>query len=231
MGKLKVITSGVVDYRRAWDWQVALADAVREGHQPSTLLLLEHPPVYTLGRLSRPEHLLAAPEELAAAGAEVVETDRGGQITFHGPGQLVAYPVVDLRGWGGPLKYVRTLERVIINALSDFGIPAGLKPGLTGVWVGDAKIAAIGVKISRGVAYHGFSINVNTDLSCYDQIVPCGIEDGQVTSMERILGHPVEMAEVAERVAGRFGEGMGLTVKLPQPSPGIGIEDNYNALR
>ena len=139
---------GTVDYRRAWEWQVELADEVREGRQPSTLLLLEHPPVYTLGRLSKPEHLLASLEELAAAGADVVETDRGGQITFHGPGQLVAYPVVDLRGWGGPLKYVRTLEQVIIKALSDFGISAGLNPGLTGVWVGDAKIAAIGVKIS-----------------------------------------------------------------------------------
>ena len=147
----------------------------------------------------------------------MVETDRGGQITFHGPGQLVAYPVVDLRGWGGPLKYVRTLEQVIIEALSDFGIPAGLNPGLTGVWVDGAKIAAIGVKISRGVAYHGFSINVNTDLSYYDRIVPCGIEDGQVTSMERILGHPVELAEVAARVAERFGEGMGVHIELPQP--------------
>ena len=173
--------------------------------------------MYTLGRLSKPEHLLVAPEELAAAGADVVETDRGGQITFHGPGQLVAYPVVDLRGWGGPLKYVRTLEQVIIEALSDFGIPAGLNPGLTGVWVGEAKIAAIGVKISRGVAYHGFSINVNTDLSYYDRIVPCGIEDGQVTSMERILGHPVELAKVAARVAERFGEGMGVHIELPQP--------------
>ena len=221
MGKLKVIAPGVVDYRRAWDWQVALADAVREGRQPNTLLLLEHLPVYTLGRLSKPEHLLAAPEELAAAGAEVVETDRGGQITFHGPGQLVAYPVVDLRGWGGPLKYVRTLEQEIIKALSDFGIPAGLEPGLTGVWAGDAKIAAIGVKISRGVAYHGFSINVNTDLSWYDRIVPCGIENGQVTSMERVLGHPVELAQVEARVTARFGEGMDLTGELPQPSPGI----------
>ena len=220
-GRLKVITPGVVDYRRAWDWQIALADAVRQGRQSSTLLLLEHPPVYTLGRLSKPEHLLAAPEELAAAGADVVETDRGGQITFHGPGQLVAYPVVDLRGWGGPLKYVRTLEQVIIEALSDFGISAGLNPGLTGVWVDGAKIAAIGVKISRGVAYHGFSINVNTDLSYYDRIVPCGIEDGQVTSMERILGHPVELAKVAARVAARFGEGMGLQVDLPPPSQGI----------
>ena len=218
LGKLKVITPGVVDYRRAWDWQVALADAVREGRQPNTLLLLEHPPVYTMGRLSKPEHLLAAPEELAEAGAEVVETDRGGQITFHGPGQLVAYPVVDLRGWGGPLKYVRTLERVIIEALSDFGIPAGLEPGLTGVWVEDAKIAAIGVKISRGVAYHGFSINVNTDLSYYDRIVPCGIEDGQVTSMERLLGNPMDLVKVGERVARRFGDGMGLQVELPQLS-------------
>ncbi len=201
---------GTVDYRRAWEWQVALADAVREGRQPSTLLLLEHPPVYTMGRLSKPEHLLAAPEELADAGVDLVETDRGGQITFHGPGQLVAYPVVDLRGWGGPLKYVRTLERVIINVLADFRISAGLNPGLTGVWVGDAKIAAIGVKISRGVAYHGFSINVTTDLSFYDRIVPCGIEDGDVTSMERVLGHPLGLADVAQRVAARFGEGMGL---------------------
>ena len=215
---------GTVDYRRAWDWQVELADAVREGRQPNTLLLLEHPPVYTLGRLSKPEHLLATPEELAAAGVDVVETDRGGQITFHGPGQLVAYPVVDLRGWGGPLKYVRTLEQVIINVLADFGIPAGLVPGLTGVWVGDAKIAAIGVKISRGVAYHGFSVNVNTDLSWYDRIVPCGIEDGAVTSMERLLGHPVELAEVAERVATRFGEGMGLDfVGCYQSPPGGGF--------
>ena len=220
----RVVMPGTVDYRRAWDWQVELADAVREGRQPNTLLLLEHPPVYTLGRLSKPEHLLAAPEELAAAGADVVETDRGGQITFHGPGQLVAYPVVDLRGWGGPLKYVRTLEQVIINVLADFGIPAGLVPGLTGVWVGDAKIAAIGVKISRGVAYHGFSVNVNTDLSWYDRIVPCGIEDGAVTSMERLLGHPVELAEVAERVATRFGEGMGLDfVGCYQSPPGGGF--------
>ena len=209
---------GTVDYRRAWDWQVELADAVREGRQPSTLLLLEHPPVYTLGRLSKPEHLLASPEELAAAGADLVETDRGGQITFHGPGQLVAYPVVDLRGWGGPVKYVRTLEQVIINVLAGFGISAGLNPGLTGVWAGDAKIAAIGVKISRGVAYHGFSINVNTDLSCYDRIVPCGIEGGDVTSMERVLGHPLGLADVAQRVAARFGEGMGVQVEQPQPS-------------
>ena len=209
----RVILPGTVDYRRAWDWQVSLAQALREGRQPNTLLLLEHPPVYTCGRLSRPQHLLVAPADLAAAGIDLVETDRGGQITFHGPGQLVAYPVVDLRGWGGPVKYVRTLEQVIIAALADFGITAGLNPGVTGVWAGGAKIAAIGVKISRGVAWHGFSINVNTDLSFFDRIVPCGIVGGSVTSMQRLLGRLVDFDAVAERVAVRFGEGMGLAVE------------------
>ena len=203
------VRPGTVDYRRAWDWQVELAQAVREGRQPNTLLLLEHPPVYTLGRLSKPEHLLLSTAQLAAAGIDLVETDRGGQITFHGPGQLVAYPVVDLKGWGGPLQYVRTLEQIIIQALADFGIAAGLNPGLTGVWVDGAKIAAIGVKISRGVAYHGFAINVNTNLSYFQNIVPCGIVDGDVTSMERVLARPMELADVAARVAERFGDGMG----------------------
>ena len=148
-------------------------------------------------------------EELERRGIEVVETDRGGQVTYHGPGQLVVYPVVDLKGWGGPLQYVRTLERVIIGALGDFGVEAGVNPGLTGVWVGGAKIGAIGVKISRGVAYHGFAINVNPDLRYFEDIVPCGIEGLEVTSVERLLGRQVRMAEVGERVAVRFGEEMG----------------------
>ncbi len=215
------VRPGTVDYRRAWDWQVELAQAVREGRQPNTLLLLEHPPVYTLGRLSKPEHLLLTPAELAASGVELVETDRGGQITFHGPGQLVAYPVVDLKGWGGPLQYVRTLEQVIIHALADFGIAAGLNPGLTGVWVDGAKVAAIGVKISRGVAYHGFAVNVSTDLSYFQNIVPCGIVDGEVTSMEQLLGRKVDLAAVAERVGARFGDGMGLEmVECDKTLPG-----------
>ena len=115
---------------------------------------------------------------MEARGIAVYEADRGGQVTFHGPGQLVGYPVIDVRAWGGPLKYVRTLEQVIIATLADFGVIAGVSDGITGVWAGEAKIAAIGVKISRGVAYHGFAINVNTDLSYFDYIVPCGIEDG-----------------------------------------------------
>ncbi len=156
---------GLVEYRRAWDEQVALAQAVGEGSQPNTLLLLEHPHVYTRGRLSKPEHLSLTQMELAEQGVSVVDTDRGGLVTYHGPGQLVGYPIIDLRNWGGPLKYVRTLEQVIIQTLADLGVEAGLVPGLTGVWVGESKVAAIGVKISRGVAYHGFSLNVNTDLS------------------------------------------------------------------
>ena len=211
---------GVLPYRRAWDYQVEVAGSVADGRAPSTLLFVEHPHVYTRGRLSREEHVRLPLEELERRGIEVVETDRGGQVTYHGPGQLVVYPVVDLKGWGGPLQYVRTLERVIIGALGDFGVEAGVNPGLTGVWVGGAKIGAIGVKISRGVAYHGFAINVNPDLRYFEDIVPCGIEGLEVTSVERLLGRQVRLAEVGERVAVRFGEEMGFEiVASAEPCP------------
>jgi lipoate-protein ligase B len=198
-----------VEYRRAWDLQVSLARAVHAGDQANALLLLEHPPVYTRGRLGRPDQILLTPDELAQRDIQVVETDRGGQVTYHGPGQLVAYPVVDLRGWGGPLKYVRTLEQIIIKTLADFGISAGTVEKMTGVWVGDAKIAAIGVKISRGVAYHGFALNVNTDLSYFDYIVPCGICDRSVTSMAQLLGEAVELEMAQYSLVYQFGQGMG----------------------
>ena len=152
-------------------------------------------------------------------GIDLVETDRGGQSTYHGPGQLVAYPVVNLRDWGGPLRYVRTLEQIIVESLSSFGIAAGLVEGLTGVWVGGQKIAAIGVKISRGVAHHGFSINVNNDLSYFDHIVPCGITDRRVTSMQQIVGDVIDPAAVRYSVAYHFGQGMGFTmVEKPDTS-------------
>jgi lipoate-protein ligase B len=198
-----------VEYRRAWDLQVRLAQAVHAGEQTNALLLLEHPPVYTRGRLGRPDQILLTPEDLAQRDIQVVETDRGGQVTYHGPGQLVAYPVVDLRGWGGPLKYVRTLEQIIIKTLADFGISAGTVEKMTGVWVGDAKIAAIGVKISRGVAYHGFALNVNTDLSYFDYIVPCGICDRSVTSMAQLLGEAVDLEMAQYSLVYQFGQGMG----------------------
>ena len=200
---------GNLEYGRAWELQVALARAVRQGDQPNSLLLVEHSHVYTRGRLSPSDQVLLTPQELDARGIDVYETDRGGLVTYHGPGQLVVYPVVDLREWGGPLKYVRTLEQIIIKTLADFGIGAGLVPGLTGVWVDDAKIAAIGVKISRGVAYHGFAINVNTDLSYFEHIVPCGIADRGVTSMSQQLGQSVDLGMVDYSVAYQFGQGMG----------------------
>ena len=205
----QIVRLGTVEYQRAWDLQVDLAAKVHDGQQPNTLLLLEHPPVYTLGRLSRPEHILLRGEELRQKGIKLYEADRGGQVTFHGPGQLVAYPVVDLREWGGPVKYVRTLERVIVDTLADFEISAETIDGITGVWVDGAKIAAIGVKISRGIAYHGFAINVTTDLSYYSHIVPCGIPDRPVTSISQILGEDADMATAKYGVAYQFGKGMG----------------------
>ena len=205
----QIVRLGTVEYQRAWDLQVHLAAEVRDGGQPNTLLLLEHPPVYTKGRLSKPEHILLSPEELRQKGIGLYEADRGGQVTFHGPGQLVAYPVIDLREWGGPVKYVRTLERIIVDSLADFKITAETIDGITGVWVAGAKIAAIGVKISRGVAYHGFAINVTTDLSYYGHIVPCGIEDRPVTSIAKVSGEDVDMDMAQYSLAYQFGKGMG----------------------
>lgn len=235
----KVLDLGTLEYRRAWRLQTDLVSLVHDGRQPNTLLLLQHPHVYTRGRLSGDEHIPLTPQQLAAQGMDVVETDRGGQVTYHGPGQLVAYPIVNLRDWGGPLKYVRTLEQVVISALADFGIEAGVEPGLTGVWVGRAKIAAIGVKISRGVAHHGFAVNVAPDLTKFDQIIFCGIADRQTTSMARLLGgagqHSFpEMADVQASIARRFGEAMGFRMgaiesarvdrlKLPVQDPHIRI--------
>jgi lipoate-protein ligase B len=220
----QVISLGTVEYRSAWQLQTDLVNAVHGGRQPNTLLLLEHPQVYTRGRLSRPEHIPLTPRQLREQGIDVVDTDRGGQVTYHGPGQLVAYPIVNLREWGGPLKYVRTLEQVIINSLSDFGIEAGVEPGLTGVWVDAAKIAAIGVKISRGIAHHGFAINVNPDLSQFARIVPCGITDRSVTAMAQLLeatGHPLPtMSQFQAAVARSFGEGMGYRIEPVEAIPG-----------
>ena len=202
---------GTVGYRCARALQDELVNQVHDGDSPNTLLLLEHPHVYTRGRLSRDEHLLTPGDELASAGVPVHETDRGGQITYHGPGQLVGYPIINLRNWGGgPLQYVRTLEQVIVEALADFGITAHTEPGLTGVWTAGGKIAAIGVKISRGITFHGFAINVNTDLSYYRHIVPCGITDRPVTSLAAELGEDADLEAVRYSLVYRFGRTMGL---------------------
>ena len=202
----------LLGYREAWDLQRTLVEERAQGRSGDSLLLLEHPPTYTLGRRGRESDLLLPRRELERRGAAVYDVDRGGEVTFHGPGQLVGYPIIGLRGWSGPLRYVRALEVVLAKTLADFGIQAGRMEGLTGVWAQDRKIAAIGVRISRGVTSHGFALNVNTDLTWFQHIIPCGIHDGRVTSMEWLLGHSVSLSEVAEVVAQRFGQEMGFAM-------------------
>ena len=210
----QALSLGRVDYLRIWELQKALAQRVAEGLQPHTLLLLEHPHVYTLGRRGKETDLLVREDELAARGVAVHWVDRGGEATYHGPGQLVGYPILHLRELGtGPLEYVHTLEQVLIGTLADFGINAGLVDGLTGVWVDERKIAAIGVKISRGVTTHGFALNVAPDLSFFDGIVPCGIADKGVTSMELLLDRPIDVKEVIPRLMYHFGQEFALEMR------------------
>ncbi len=214
----RAVWLGNIDYLEARDLQLALVEKVHSGQEPNTLLLLEHPHVYTKGRLSKQSDVLLPEDQLAAKGIPVYETDRGGQVTYHGPGQLVVYPIVNLRDWGGPVKYVRALEQVIIATLAAMGITAHCEAGNTGGWTEQGKIAAIGVKISRGIAFHGFALNVNTDLSYYDHIVPCGIEDRPVTSMAQILNAPVDLEQVQYSLVYHFGQGMGF--KMEDAAPG-----------
>jgi lipoyl(octanoyl) transferase len=196
---------GQVPYREAWELQRELVLRRAAGEIPDTLLLLTHPPVITLGRGGHPDHLVASSEQLAARGVEFVETDRGGDITFHGPGQIVGYPIVDLGPRGRDLhRYLRDVEEMLIRALAEFGIAAGRAAGMTGVWVGDAKMGAIGIRVTRWIAHHGFALNVDTDLSFFDLIVPCGIPDRRVTSMGALLGRPVGRAAVEDALERAF---------------------------
>ena len=201
----RAVWLGDLDYQKAYDLQLSLVEKVLSGQEPNTLLMLEHPHVYTKGRLSKDSDVLLTEEELAAKGIPVYETDRGGQVTYHGPGQLVVYPIVNLKDWGGPVKYVRALEQVVIATLAEMGITANCESGNTGVWTNQGKIAAIGVKISRGIAFHGLSLNVNTGLAYYQNIIPCGIADRPVTSMASILGSQVDMGLVRYGLVYQFG--------------------------
>ncbi len=209
-----------IDYLEAWELQRRLAAQRAEGRIPDTLLLLEHAPVYTAGRRFRPEHVLLDAGALQALGVPLIETDRGGQVTYHGPGQLVGYPILGLAERGmGPREYVRALEQVLAETAAGFGLSAGTQEGLTGVWAGDAKLAAIGVKISRGVTLHGFALNVDPDLRYYRHIVACGLTDREATSMARLLGRPVEMEAVRRRLVDRFAERFGVEVVEQSGSP------------
>jgi lipoyl(octanoyl) transferase len=198
---------GTIGYQEGLDLQRQLVEERKQGRIPDQLLLLEHPAVITLGVKTRDDHshVLATREALRAQGVGVFETGRGGDVTYHGPGQLVGYPIIDLKPDRCDVhRYVRDLEEVLIRAVSVFGITAGRIPGLTGIWVDDAKLAAIGVRISRWVTSHGFALNVTTDLSQFNLIVPCGIPDKGVTSMARLLSRTVPMAEVESAVVDAF---------------------------
>lgn len=204
---------GVLGYQEALDLQKELVELRRSGEIPDQLLLLEHPPVITLGvkaRNSR-QNVLETDESLAAKGVGLFEAGRGGDVTYHGPGQLVGYPIFNLKPDRCDVhRYVRDLEEALIRAVAGFGISGHRVNGLTGVWVGpegaDEKLAAIGVRISRWITSHGFALNVNTQLEHFGLIVPCGISDRGVTSMERLLGRTVSMAEVEAAVVSAFRE-------------------------
>jgi lipoyl(octanoyl) transferase len=242
---ISVLQLGTVDYSTGLRLQEKLVGLRKDGRIGDALLLLEHTPVITLGRNAKTANILASPELLAQRGVEVFECDRGGDVTFHGPGQLVAYPIVDLRGFPseiagrktlGAVEYVRRLEEVLIRTCADFGIPTKRISGLTGVWTAfdaaakvtepsaqpdsrgrlsphvsspsestEAKIAALGVHISRGVTSHGLALNVNTDLSFFNLIVPCGITSKPVTSMQQELGRAIHMQDVAHSLSRNFG--------------------------
>jgi lipoyl(octanoyl) transferase len=201
MRKLEVRRLGRVAYADALELQQRLVEERRRGEIADQLLLLEHPAVITLGVKVRNDlsHVLASPERLAALGVELHETGRGGDVTYHGPGQVVGYPILDLRPDRCDVHaYVRDLEEVMIRAARAFGVEAERVRGLTGIWVGREKLAAIGVRISRWITSHGFAFNVNTDLTHFDLIVPCGIADRGVTTLQRLLGREVPMAEVED---------------------------------
>jgi lipoyl(octanoyl) transferase len=210
-GPLDVRRLGLVPYADGLEIQAEMVRRRRAGEIADTLLLLEHPHVITLGTGTHAENILITAEERAARGVELFEAGRGGDVTYHGPGQLVGYPILDLKPDRCDLhRYLRDLEETLIRVLGEFGLEAHRLEGLTGVWVGDRKVAAIGVRVSSGwITSHGFALNVATDLGFFGAIVPCGIQEHGVGSMESELGRPVSMAEVEAAVERRFTEEFG----------------------
>lgn len=215
---MQLIRAGLVDYRAAWEWQRRLA-AERSAGGPDTLLLVEHPPTITLGNRAGAANVLVPEEALARRGVALVQSDRGGDVTYHAPGQLVGYPILKLSQHGGDLgRYVRSLEEAVIRTLARYGVAGGRVPGLSGVWVddGSAKICALGVKLSAGgITSHGIALNVSIDLAGFDLIVPCGIAGRGVTSIAAQIGQAPPLAEVAAAFAEEFAAIFAVTLACP----------------
>ena len=216
---IEVVDLGLTRYRSAWDLQRRIFDLRLRKNIPDVLLLNEHEHVYTLGRNADPNHLLANDEELMKNGIEVCRIDRGGDVTYHGPGQIVGYPIIDLSGYYRDVhRYLRDLEEVLIRTLAGYGIIARRDGEFTGVWVGGEKIAAIGVRISRWVTMHGFALNVNTDLSYFERIIPCGIFHRGVTSMQRLMGREVPISGVSRHIVEHFERVFGVEAVVREPA-------------
>lgn len=211
MKKVRLIDLGFCSYKESWDLQRKLRENKIAGDVTDYLITVEHPPVYTLGKGGNPGHLLLSEEDCAAKGISYYQTDRGGDITFHGPGQLVVYPVLDLNNFFRDVhKYLRYLEETVIKALSMFGISGERETGLTGVWVNGKKICAIGINVSRWITMHGLALNVNTDISYFKDIIPCGILHKDVTSMQEILGEAQCMKKVKRILINTFSVVFGI---------------------
>jgi lipoyl(octanoyl) transferase len=204
VASMVIVRPGIVAYTTAIVLQESYVKAVINGTGPEALILLEHPHVITLGRGFHKENLLLSTELLAERGITVEETGRGGDVTYHGPGQVVGYPILDISNKPDLHLYLRNLEDLMIRTVADFGIQADRKPGMTGIWVGDEKIGAIGVRVVRWVTSHGFALNVNTDLKYFDYIVPCGIKQFGVTSLQKLLGLEVPIHDVHEALIKNF---------------------------
>ena len=196
---------GLLGYKETWAIQNAVARRRAENEIFDSIIFVQHPHTYTLGRRGKPTDILVDRGFLNDKGIDVYDVDRGGEVTYHGPGQVVAYPVFDIKQLGGALAYIHFLENIVIDTIFELGLDAYSKDGCTGVWVGDAKIASLGVKISRGITTHGFALNINTDLDYYKYIIPCGMPDEQITSLRKLLGHDLPEKEIIGILKRQFG--------------------------
>lgn len=239
MQTVELYDLGHAPYRPVWDLQTAIQQRLvdeklarrkqKNGQQSNDVLLfVEHPNVYTLGKSGDQANMLKGMAELAEIDAEFIENDRGGDITYHGPGQIVGYPIFDMdRHFTDIHKYLRYLEEVIIRTLGDYDIEGGRIEGLTGVWVGDLKICAMGIRLSRWVTMHGIALNVNTDLSYFNHIIPCGIADKEVTSLQELLGHKVDEAQVKEHLITHFQEVFDINIQKVDSLPELDDQFSY----